>query len=290
VTLIEALIATRKTLTARQIEDPDIDAELLLRHATGRSKDNLYAQYNDEVTGKESLLLDGLIQRRLKGEPIAYILGYKEFFGLKFNVNRSVLIPRPETEMLVEKAIDISRQQNVGLIADVGTGCGAIAISLAKRLPNTKIYATDISVDALEVAITNCKKNGVDENVHILHGNLLEPIPEAVDLIVANMPYVRDVDWSNLSTKIKSNEPKSALAGGSDGLDAITGLLAKAKGKLRPNGAILLEIGYDQGKAALKLAKNYFPKAKAEICTDLAGLDRVISIKTEESDVPTFST
>jgi len=280
VNLKQALAQIRRTLASHRIEEPDIDAELLLRHATNLSKDNLYIQYNRGLTDKESHILYDLIQRRLKGEPIAYILGYKEFFGLDFEVNPSVLIPRPETELLVEKALDFARQQNIRLIADIGTGCGAIAIALAKHLPNAKIYAVDISDDALQIAKTNCKKHDVENYVQLLEGNLLEPLPKTVDLIVANLPYIRNDDWANLHTEIKANEPKAALAGGIDGLDVIKELLSNTKDKLRPNGAILLEIGYDQGEATLKLAKAYFPKAKTEIYTDLSGLDRVVSIVT----------
>jgi release factor glutamine methyltransferase len=278
VNLKQALAQIRRTLSTSQIDEPDIDAELLLRHATNLSKDKLYVQYNRRLTDKETHLLYSLIQRRLKGEPVAYILGYKEFFGLNFDVNPSVLIPRPETELLVEKAIEFAQQQNIRLIADIGTGSGAIAISLAKHLPDAKIYAVDISADALKIAKANCKKHDVTDHVGPLHGNLLDPIPEPVDLIVANLPYVKNADWEQLPAGIKANEPKSALAGGTDGLDVIKELLATAKDKLRPNGAMLLEIGYDQGEETLKLAKKYFPKATAELYTDLAGLDRVVSI------------
>jgi release factor glutamine methyltransferase len=280
VNLKQALAQIRRTLASHQTEEPDIDAELLLRHATNLNKDKLYVQYNRELTDKESHLLYDLIQRRVQSEPIAYILGYKEFFGLDFEVNPSVLIPRPETELLVEKAIAFARQQNIRLIADVGTGCGAIAIALAKHLPDAKIYAVDISEDALRTAKTNCKKHDVCNRVTLLHGNLLEPIPKLVDLIIANLPYVKIADWKKLPNGIKANEPKIALDGGADGLDVIENLLAKAKDKLQSNGTMLLEIGYNQGKAALKSATNYFPEATTEIYTDLAGMDRVISIAT----------
>jgi release factor glutamine methyltransferase len=289
VTLKEALAQIRKILASKYVEEANLEAELLLRHAANLSIDKLYLQYNRELTDKEFHLLFDLIKRRLHGEPVAYILGYKEFFGLTLDVNHSVLIPRPETEMLVEKAIEFVRQKNVHLIADIGTGCGAIAISLAKHLPECKIYAIDISKDALEVAKANRKKHGVDDRVRILPGNLLEPIPESVDLIIANLPYVKNEDWERLPGMIKASEPKTALAGGANGLDVITELLAAAKDKLRPNGTIMLEIGYDQGGALLDLAYTYFPEATTEIFTDLAELDRVVSITTKESDVPTVS-
>lgn len=283
--LKQKLIDIRSTLTSPHIEDPDIDAELLLRHATGLSKAQLYLEYERELTGDESDLLDSLIDRRLRGEPITYIVGHKEFFGIDFEVNNSVLIPRPETELLVEKAIELARERKFQLIADIGTGCGAIVVALATHLPECKIYAVDISEDALEVAGANCTRNGVAGRVHLLRGNLLEPLPEPVDMIVANLPYVKDEDWESLPDAIKSHEPGSALAAGKDGLDAISEMLHQAKAKLRPGGGILLEIGYDQGASVLKLASDLFPQAQIKLYTDLAGLDRVIHIETKESDV-----
>ncbi|MFC1979052.1 peptide chain release factor N(5)-glutamine methyltransferase [Chloroflexota bacterium] len=279
-TIKEALVQTHKTLIAHHIEEPKLESQLLLHHATNLSKDKLYFQYNRELTDKEALLLDSLIQRRLKGEPIAYILGHKEFFGLEFQVDPSVLIPRPETELLAEKAIDFAIQHNVSLIADVGTGSGAIATALAHHLPEATIYAVDVSSDALKTAQINCHKNDVSGQVQLLHGSLLEPLPEPVDLIIANLPYVKNEDWERLPGEIKAYEPKSALAGGTDGLDVIKELLAVAKDKLRPNGAILLEIGSDQGATAYKLAKKHFAGAQINLIRDLAGLDRVISITT----------
>lgn len=279
-TLKETLIATRKTLASKHMEEPKLESDLLVRYATGLSKEQFHTQYNRKLSDEEIATLDEAVKRRARGEPIAYILGYKEFFGLMFDVSPSVLIPRPETELLVEKAIETARLQNIRLIADIGTGCGAIAISIAKHVPHTQIYAVDISETALEVAKTNSQKHDVTDRVHLLHGNLLEPIPEPVDLIAANLPYVRSEDWANLPAEIKSNEPKSALVSGTKGLDTIKDLLATAKSKLRPNGAILLEIGNCQGSTVLNLASSYYLGATVELYTDLAGLDRIVSIVT----------
>ncbi len=278
--LKQKLIDIRGTLTAHHAEDPGIDAERLLRHATGLNKNELYLEYERQLTSSESDLLSSLIDRRLKGEPIAYIMGHKEFFGIDFEVNSSVLIPRPETELLVEKAIELACRREMNLIADIGTGCGAIAVALATHLSQCKIYAVDISEDALEVASANCTRNSVAGQVHLLCGNLLEPLPEPVDIIAANLPYVKDEDWESLPDAIKNSEPRPALAAGKDGLDAISEMLHQAKDKLRPGGAILLEIGYDQGASVLKLASDLFPQAQTELYTDLAGLDRVVSIET----------
>ncbi|MBT3362469.1 MAG: peptide chain release factor N(5)-glutamine methyltransferase [Chloroflexi bacterium] len=285
-TIKEALSATRKTLASHHVAESDLEAQLLLRHATGLSKEQLFIDINRELTDEQCSDIELLTQRRIAGTPIAYITGHKEFFGLDFTVNPSVLIPRPETELLVELAIDIAHQHKSRLIVDIGTGSGAIAVSLATHLPDAKMYAVDISSDALKTTATNCQKHAVTNRVQLLHGNLLDPLPERVDIIVANLPYVTTGQWEQLPGEIKANEPKSALDGGADGLDVITELLATAKDKLRPNGSVLLEIGYDQGKAILKLAKKYFPDAQIEIADDLAGLNRVVSIVTyKESNV-----
>lgn len=283
--LKQKLIDIRCILADSHIEDPDIDAETLLRCATGLNRNEMYLEYGRELTGSETELLDSLIDRRLRGEPTSYIVGHKEFFGIDFEVNRSVLIPRPETELLVEKAIELARRREMSLIADVGTGCGAVAVALATHLPQCKIYAVDISQDALEVASANCAGNGFAGRVRLLCGNLLEPIPEPVDMIVANLPYVKDEDWGHLPDAIKAHEPRQALAGGEDGLDVIKELLSTAKDKLRPGGVILIEIGYDQGAPVLKLASDILPRGQTALYTDLSGLDRLISIETKESDV-----
>ena len=151
--------------------------------------------------------------------PAAYITGHREFYGLDFAVNSSVLVPRPETELLVEKALELARERSLSTIADIGTGCGAIAVSLAVNLPQTRIYATDISAPALEVALSNCRKHGVTDRVTLLEGDMLAPLPEPVDLIVANLPYVREPEMTGVNTL--GFEPPLALNGGPDGLDKI---------------------------------------------------------------------
>lgn len=228
------------------------------------------------------LALSHLIQRRIEHEPTAYITGHKEFFGIDFKVSPSTLIPRPDTELLVETAIELA---NIAfpqscLIADVGTGCGAIAIALALHFPQAKIYATDISAAALELAKSNCRKHRVSNRVRLLQGDLLEPLPEPVQLIVANLPYISEPQLPKLPLEISMFEPQMALAGGTDGLMQIERLLSQASSKLSSSGAILLEVGYDQGSAVKDLAKKCFPTAKISVVTDLSGLDRVVRIFT----------
>lgn len=279
-TLKEALGHAQQTLAWHGIDDPRIEAELLLRHVLGLSRAQLYLRLEQELDHQDAATFDFLIKRRVQGEPAAYIVGHREFYGLDFLIVPKVLIPRPESELLVEKALEFINGERPCLIADVGTGCGAIAIAIAKRLPQARVYATDISAEALEIAQANCQKHAVANQVHLFNGDLLDPLPEPVDLIIANLPYVKDSDWARLASEIRVYEPKLALAGGADGLDRIGQLLAEAGAKLRPGGAILVEIGYAQGPAVLQLARGYFPEAVVGLTADLSGIDRVVSIKT----------
>lgn len=168
------------------------------------------------------------------------------------------------------------------LIADIGTGCGAIAIALALHLPQARIYATDISATALEVAESNCRKHKVRNRVRLLQGDLLEPLPEPVQLIVANLPYISESEMPKLPLEISMFEPQLALAGGKDGLTQIRRLLSQAGSKLLSGVAVLLEIGYDQGPAVKDLVHKCFPTAKVSVLTDLSGLDRVVTISAHQ--------
>ena len=229
--------------------------------------------------GQNSAFL-ALIQRRIEREPTAYITGHKEFYGLDFLVSPATLIPRPETEVLVENAIEIiqSKFHSRCLIADIGTGCGAIAIALSLNLPGTTVYATDISSAALEIAEANCRHHSLNNDVRLLHGNLVEPLPEPVNIIVANLPYIPDSVLSGLSPEITKYEPELALSGGPDGLACIKEFIPHASKKLLNGGGIMLEVGYDQGQAVCELAKKYFPDSRINVIPDLSGLDRVVSI------------
>lgn len=233
---------------------------------------------------QQILALSRLIQRRISREPTAYITGHKEFFGIDFEVSPHTLIPRPDTELLVETAIKLANAAfpQSCLIADIGTGCGAIAIALALHLPQAKIYATEISSAALEVAESNCQKHGVSNRIRLLQGDLLESLPEPVQLIVANLPYISEPELPKLPFEISMFEPQLALAGGTDGLTQIRRLLAQASSKLLSGGAVLLEIGYDQGPVVKDLARKYFPSARVSVATDLNGLDRVVTISAHQ--------
>ncbi|MDD3102331.1 MAG: peptide chain release factor N(5)-glutamine methyltransferase, partial [Patescibacteria group bacterium] len=213
-----------------------------------------------------------------KGTPVAYLVGHKEFFNLDFMVDKNVLIPCPETELLVEevlKSVPNSKFQilNSITIADVGTGCGNIAITLAKHLPLAKIYAIDISKNALKVAKKNAKKHKTDKQIIFLNKNLLELLPKKVDFIAANLPYI-----PTQKARLLSHSPQIALDGGKDGLKFYQSLLENAADHLRPDGKIFLEINFNQAKKIKKIIKKYFPHSEIEIKKDLAGLNRLVVI------------
>jgi len=280
--LSEALQSATQTLLRTRIDDASVEAELLLGHVLRMTKTQLYTEPERVLTTAETRHLWRLVQRRLDHEPTAYILGHCEFYGIDFCIDFHTFIPRPETELLVEKAVElahrISRRGERITIADIGTGCGAIAISLALALPRAKIYATDISASALQVAEINCRRHGVNNQVELLQGNLLEPLPQPVDMIVANLPYIKGCEFKDLSPEIINFEPMLALAGGEDGLDKIQQMLEQMPGKLNYEACFLLEIGQWQGEMVTSLVKSYSQQASVELISDLGGIERVVKV------------
>jgi release factor glutamine methyltransferase len=302
-TLGKLLRAARDRLRAAGIDAPEIEAELLMRQALRRADSGLPTKAwllprlgqdaNDEV--REAL--DALVARRLDHEPSAYITGLREFCALDFEVTPDVLIPRPETELLVGKALEWAagasghfspfpaepsrsvmsprRLTDPLSIVDAGTGSGAIAVALARHLPTAGVFATDISWAALAVARRNARRHGVEGRIAFRHGDLLTPIPCYVDLIVANLPYVTEADYRNLAPEVREHEPALALLGGADGLDLLDALLRQAPRYLRPGGAVCLEFGARQADALRELCAAYMPNATVSIYEDFAGIPRV---------------
>ena len=258
---------------------PHVEAELLLAHLLDQPRAYLWAHPEATLTPQQTADYAAWVQRRGAGEPLPYITGQIEFFGLTFTVTPNVLIPRPETETLVETALDWLKAHPDSVVVDVGTGSGCIAVALAVHVPSLRLYATDISPAALQVARANAERHNVAERITFLEGDLLAPLPEPVHLIVSNPPYIADDEWDALPLSVQQ-EPRLALLSGADGLDAVRRLLAQAPTRLQPGGLMLVEIGERQGKAAQALAQAAFPQADVAILPDLAGKDRVLKITT----------
>ncbi|MFH1382449.1 MAG: peptide chain release factor N(5)-glutamine methyltransferase [Chloroflexota bacterium] len=275
-TIEETLRHARQVLADNNIEDAPLEAEVLLRHALQVSRVQLYLELDRQLDSAIAETFRHLIERRLAGEPTAYITGHREFYGLDFYVDCNVLIPRPESELLVEKALKLARNRPVITIADIGTGSGALAISLALNLPQARIYATDISPAALRVALFNCQQHNVENQVCLLAGDMLEPLPEPVDLIVANLPYVKEAELRKVNTL--NFEPSLALNGGASGLEKIRPLFRQINNKLNPGGSVLIEIGQGQSEALVSLLETQFPSAGITVTADLAGIKRVVSL------------
>ena len=271
--LKQALAQARRVLEDNGIEDSGLEGEILLRHVLKMPRAEFFSSLDKPLAAGEKEKLSNLIELRCAGEPSAYIIGYREFFGLDFKTDRRVLIPRPETELIVEKALDYSRRFGYRKIADIGTGSGCIAVSLALNIPEAVLYAVDTSLPALEVAEENSIKHNVKQHIHFLWGNLLEPLPGPVDLIVANLPYVKTGEITSVF------EPRRALDGGSDGLDKIKELIGQLEGKLDSRGALLLEVGQGQDESVKDNLHNLYPLAAIDVTRDLAGIGRVVSIR-----------
>jgi len=279
----EALLEARRLLEAAGSDEAPVEAELLLMHALKIDRATLYRRLGDDLPPAESAGFQRLLDRCLAHEPVPYITGHKEFFGLDFEVAPAALIPRGDTEPLVELAIHFARERDPFdpiAIADIGTGSGAIAVSLAVELPNAIIVATDLSPDALEVARRNAERHGVLRQITLMRADLFsDNAPQAFDIIAANLPYVTTAEWEALPPEIRHHEPRAALDGGPDGLHIIRRLLAEAPGRLNPGGALFAEIGYEQGIAAAAIARAAFPEATVTIEPDLAGRDRVLVVR-----------
>jgi release factor glutamine methyltransferase len=272
----EALKLAQKILFENKIDDAPLEAEVLLRHTLQIDRARLFAEYDAVLTEQQETAFQENITRRTKGIPTSYITGEREFYGLRFYVDENVLIPRPETELLVEKAIELTDRYASPVIVDVGTGCGNIAISLAVNLPHTRIYATDSSVKALDVARRNAGRHNVTTGIQFFSGDLLEPIKNQVDIIVANLPYVKTEDLPSVNTN--GYEPRLALNGGENGLDIVRRLCEQVSDKLKPGGTLLLEIGLRQKDSLVSCLSLLFPDARIEITRDLAGIERVVSL------------
>ena len=277
--IISILEWTTRYFKSKGITEPRLEAEVLMSHVLNKDRVYLYAHFDAPVNGHERKELREVIKRRVSGEPSAYITGNKEFMSLKFYVTPDVLIPRPDTEVLVEEVIRLAGERRNIKICDTGTGSGIIAISLAHYLKDPLVYATDISPAAVKVAALNAKTHQI--KITIETGNLLEPFAnEKFDFITANLPYISTEEFALLPREVKDYEPKSALLAEGDGLDDYRSLLTQAYKSLLPGGYLLFEIGHNQGKAALELTREFYKSSR--LIKDYAGRDRVIAARREE--------
>lgn len=273
-TVKRALSQAIPTLSQTGTDTPRLDAEVLLAHLLRQNRAWLVA-HNDFLLSLEiEDQYKRLIQRRAQREPAAYIIGQREFYGLAFHVSPQTLIPRPETELLVEEALSFIQPGWRAL--DVGTGSGCIAITLALRAPQTSIFASDISAGALAVARQNAQQHGAAKRVRFFQADLLKGLNGPFNLIVSNPPYISIEEWATLEPDVKDYEPSLALNDGASGLKIIEKILQDTPAKLTLGGALLIEIGAGQASAALKLAQKYCPQLRFEIKQDLARRDRLL--------------
>jgi release factor glutamine methyltransferase len=249
-----------------------LESQLLLQHVLGVSRAWLIAHENDALQPNIHAVFEALLQRRLNGEPITYILGYREFYGLKLKVTPATLIPRPDTETLVEAALEKLSRNHAYKVLDLGTGSGAIALAIAKHRPETQVAAVDASVSALQVAIENSQTLNI-HNVRFVQSDWFSALGnEKFDVIVSNPPYIEDVD-PHLNQGDLRFEPRSALASGNDGLDDIRRIVKHAPAHLTAGGWLMLEHGYNQAEMVADLLRDDF--CEIHHALDLAGIQRV---------------
>ena len=276
-TLRSAWMRARARLERASIDDAALESEVILRHALNLDRAAFFAALEDPPDAAGLDRARSLVERREEGEPLPYILGRREFYGLDILVTPTVLIPRQETELIVDAILDIAAGRPALTIADVGTGSGAIAIAAAVNLPACRVYATDVSDAALRVAGTNRRMHGVEGRVELMHGDLLDPLDVRVDVIASNPPYVMTGEIEGLGREI-GREPVQALDGGCDGLDIVRRLFDQAPAALNPGGAMLVEIDSRQLRAVTSLAAHAFPDGRVSHRLDLAGRPRVVTV------------
>ena len=272
--LLEVLRGTERYLADRGVESPRLNAEHLLAHALGLKRMELYLQFDRPLTEAERAPLRDLVKRRGTREPLQHVLGTAEFHGRTFTCDKRALVPRPETEQLVELALGMTKDKPAATLLDIGTGSGVIALTLALELPSAILHATDLSPDALALAAENTARHALTDRIVFHQADLLPPGDVRFDLIIANLPYIPAEDIASLSPEVR-HDPSSALDGGADGLDLIRRLIETAPGRLAPGGALLLEIGLGQADAvnALLSARKF----------------RDISVRPDYQNIPRFA-
>jgi release factor glutamine methyltransferase len=268
---------TTQFFQGKGVASARLEAELLLAHALGCQRIILYTRHGEEPPEAQRTAFRELVLRRVKGHPVAHLLGRKEFFSLEFEVGPAVLVPRQETELVAMECLALVKPLTAPRVLDVGTGSGCLAVAVARRHSGARVTATDVSPGALAVARRNVEKHRLGERVRLLEGDLFAALPagERFDVIVSNPPYIRSGDLAGLAVEVREHEPRLALDGGPDGFAVIDRLLAGAAGHLEPGGSLLVEIGYDQEpEARERFARNGWRVEKT--IQDGAGHPRVL--------------
>ena len=284
----EILYAISKRLQEFEVPDSDLEAEILVRHTLKFDRETIFREFEKDLLKSEEQSIYSLLDKRLEGYPLSYITGKREFYGIDIEIGEGVLIPRQETEILVQTAITISkkmRKENIK-IADIGTGSAAISIAIALNIPNSLVHACDISYEALEIAAENINKYSLEDKILLNQGDLLEPILDEMDIILSNPPYIPNFQISSLPQEVL-NEPRIALDGGKDGLQVISRLMKESVNKLSIAGAMVIEITPELSGKTVLLAREYFPEANILILKDLMENDRAILINrsSDHSDL-----
>jgi release factor glutamine methyltransferase len=272
--LLEVLRGTERYLADRGVENARLNAEHLLAHALGLKRMELYLQFDRPLTESERAPLRDLVKRRGAREPLQHVLGTAEFHGRTFACDKRALVPRPETEQLVELALEVAKDKPAASILDIGTGSGVIALTIALELPSATLHATDLSPDALALGAENATRHALTDRIVFHQADLLPPDDARFDLIIANLPYIPAEEIATLSPEVR-RDPASALDGGADGLDLIRRLIETAPDRIAPGGALLLEIGLGQADAvnALLSARKF----------------RDISVRPDYQNIPRFA-
>jgi release factor glutamine methyltransferase len=281
-----ALQCARQALRRTSSPTPELDAQLLLAHVLGVTRVAVLAYPERALRPEAAQSFTSLVKRRMNGEPVAYLTGHREFMGVDLLTDPRALIPRSETELLVEAALAEIRARLARtpdappLVAEIGTGSGAIAIAVAVHEPRVRhIYATDLSEKALELAASNVRRAHVERHISLLRGDLLDPLPERVDVLLANLPYIPDAEAPSLPRDVREHEPASSLFAGSDGLQFLRRFFAEVSDHTRPGAAVFAEFGAGQGAEVTALARAACPSADVGLGTDYAGWDRYAVVR-----------
>lgn len=271
---------TEQYFGSKGVESPRLDAEVLLSCVLKKERIYLYVHFDEPLEQGELAAFREMVKRRVLHVPVAYIIGYREFMGLTFKVSPDVLVPRPDTEILVQAVLDrVKDKMPAAEIADIGTGSGAVVLSLLKYIPDLSAVTVDISPFALAIAKENSRLLEVEDRVTFYEGDVYAPISDRkFDVIVSNPPYIPDADIAGLAPEVRDNEPHMALAGGRDGLDFYRQLVRKGASKLKSGGFLAFEVGIHQAKAVAALADDEALLGRTEIIKDYAGIERVVII------------